>query len=171
MSIACEIKTFRLPLQPQNTGIAQLVEHRSPKPSVGSSSLSSRAKIVRYESMICIGLFGLGRNNNSPSLFCPLLRLRYLCIALVRISFRQELRLKGNRVQIPDSPAAVSFAIIVAGNNLMPLKPNEGFGKASATETSQKTCHAILYVHCFRGKSGEFNEYGRCRPSHFIHLN
>ena len=25
------------------TGIAQLVEHRSPKPSVGSSSLSSRA--------------------------------------------------------------------------------------------------------------------------------
>ena len=27
-----------------NTGIAQLVEHRSPKPSVGSSSLSSRAK-------------------------------------------------------------------------------------------------------------------------------
>lgn len=26
------------------TGIAQLVEHRSPKPSVGSSSLSSRAK-------------------------------------------------------------------------------------------------------------------------------
>ena len=29
------------------TGIAQLVEHRSPKPSVGSSSLSSRAKIER----------------------------------------------------------------------------------------------------------------------------
>ena len=28
-----------------NTGIAQLVEHRSPKPSVGSSSLSSRAGI------------------------------------------------------------------------------------------------------------------------------
>ena len=26
------------------TGLAQLVEHRSPKPSVGSSSLSSRAK-------------------------------------------------------------------------------------------------------------------------------
>ena len=31
---------------PANTGIAQLVEHRSPKPSVGSSSLSSRAKIA-----------------------------------------------------------------------------------------------------------------------------
>ena len=29
------------------TGIAQLVEHRSPKPRVGSSSLSSRAKIER----------------------------------------------------------------------------------------------------------------------------
>ena len=32
-----------LPLHPQNTGVAQLVEHRSPKPGVGSSSLSSRA--------------------------------------------------------------------------------------------------------------------------------
>ena len=29
---------------PANTGVAQLVEHRSPKPGVGSSSLSSRAK-------------------------------------------------------------------------------------------------------------------------------
>ena len=28
-----------------HTGVAQLVEHRSPKPAVGSSSLSSRAKI------------------------------------------------------------------------------------------------------------------------------
>ena len=28
-----------------NTGVAQLVEHRSPKPGVGSSSLSSRAKV------------------------------------------------------------------------------------------------------------------------------
>ncbi len=28
---------------PVNTGIAQLVEHRSPKPGVGSSSLSARA--------------------------------------------------------------------------------------------------------------------------------
>ena len=27
--------------------LAQLVEHRSPKPSVGSSSLSSRAKLIR----------------------------------------------------------------------------------------------------------------------------
>ena len=29
------------------TGVAQLVEHRSPKPGVGSSSLSSRAKLER----------------------------------------------------------------------------------------------------------------------------
>jgi hypothetical protein len=28
-----------------NTGVAQLVEHWSPKPGVGSSSLSSRAEI------------------------------------------------------------------------------------------------------------------------------
>ncbi len=28
----------------QYTGVAQLVEHRSPKPGVGSSSLSARAK-------------------------------------------------------------------------------------------------------------------------------
>ena len=28
-----------------NTGVAQLVEHWSPKPGVGSSSLSARAKI------------------------------------------------------------------------------------------------------------------------------
>ena len=29
------------------TGVAQLVEHRSPKPGVGSSSLSSRANLER----------------------------------------------------------------------------------------------------------------------------
>ena len=40
--------------QPLHTGVAQLVEHRSPKPSVGRSSRSSRAetyphmKIVEY---------------------------------------------------------------------------------------------------------------------------
>ena len=33
-----------------NTGVAQLVEHRSPKPGVGSSSLSSRAKIKKVYS-------------------------------------------------------------------------------------------------------------------------
>ena len=43
---------------PANTGIAQLVEHRSPKPSVGSSSLSSRAKVVSCESMICSFFYG-----------------------------------------------------------------------------------------------------------------
>ena len=33
---------------PHYTGVAQLVEHRSPKPGVGSSSLSSRAKDKEY---------------------------------------------------------------------------------------------------------------------------
>ena len=35
-----------------NTGVAQLVEHRSPKPGVGSSSLSSRANIASCEWII-----------------------------------------------------------------------------------------------------------------------
>lgn len=33
-------------MRPIFTGVAQLVEHRSPKPGVGSSSLSSRAKKI-----------------------------------------------------------------------------------------------------------------------------
>jgi hypothetical protein len=32
-----------------NTGVAQLVEHWSPKPGVGSSSLSSRATILEKD--------------------------------------------------------------------------------------------------------------------------
>ena len=35
-----------------NTGVAQLVEHRSPKPGVGSSSLSSRANIIEMKKVI-----------------------------------------------------------------------------------------------------------------------
>ena len=38
------IQNNSLPLQSEHTGIAQLVEHWSPKPGVGSSSLSSRAR-------------------------------------------------------------------------------------------------------------------------------
>ncbi len=34
---------------PDYTGLAQLVEHRSPKPGVGSSSLSSRAKEIEMK--------------------------------------------------------------------------------------------------------------------------
>ena len=34
------------------TGVAQLVEHRSPKPGVGSSSLSSRANIIEMKKVI-----------------------------------------------------------------------------------------------------------------------
>ena len=35
-----------------HTGVAQLVEHRSPKPGVGSSSLSSRAKLIKMKKII-----------------------------------------------------------------------------------------------------------------------
>ena len=35
----------------QLTGLAQLVEHRSPKPGVGSSSLSSRAKNLEMKKL------------------------------------------------------------------------------------------------------------------------
>ena len=34
------------------TGVAQLVEHRSPKPGVGSSSLSSRANIYEMKKVV-----------------------------------------------------------------------------------------------------------------------
>ena len=34
------------------TGVAQLVEHRSPKPGVGSSSLSSRANIFAMKKIV-----------------------------------------------------------------------------------------------------------------------
>ncbi len=37
-----------------NTGVAQLVEHRSPKPGVGSSSLSSRAKRIAVRLLTAI---------------------------------------------------------------------------------------------------------------------
>lgn len=39
-------------MHPQNTGVAQLVEHRSPKPGVGSSSLSSRANTLKMNKII-----------------------------------------------------------------------------------------------------------------------
>ena len=38
------------------TGVAQLVEHRSPKPGVGSSSLSSRANRTTSLFIRCRGL-------------------------------------------------------------------------------------------------------------------
>ena len=34
------------------TGVAQLVEHRSPKPGVGSSSLSSRANFITVKRIV-----------------------------------------------------------------------------------------------------------------------
>ena len=54
---------------------------------------------------------------------------------------KRKLRLKGNRVQIPDSPAAVSFTKNVASK--LPHATGALFpGRPFATETSQKTCHA-----------------------------
>ena len=44
-----------------NTGVAQLVEHRSPKPGVGSSSLSSRATIKSCKLITCSFLQFIGR--------------------------------------------------------------------------------------------------------------
>ena len=35
-----------------HTGVAQLVEHRSPKPGVGSSSLSSRANFYKMKKVV-----------------------------------------------------------------------------------------------------------------------
>ena len=48
-----------------NTGVAQLVEHRSPKPGVGSSSLSSRArsnscKLITYGCLSFTGRTNVG---------------------------------------------------------------------------------------------------------------
>ena len=52
-----------------NTGIAQLVEHRSPKPSVGSSSLSSRAEIKSCNSKSCSFYPFIGRTNIGQPIF------------------------------------------------------------------------------------------------------
>ncbi len=41
------------------TGIAQLVEHRSPKPGVGSSSLSARAKIYLFSAVLAVFILPL----------------------------------------------------------------------------------------------------------------
>jgi hypothetical protein len=40
-----------------NTGVAQLVEHWSPKPGVGSSSLSSRANKNEWDTTILYSIF------------------------------------------------------------------------------------------------------------------
>ena len=41
------------------TGIAQLVEHRSPKPGVGSSNLSARAKFAFLHQKWCFFILAL----------------------------------------------------------------------------------------------------------------
>ena len=47
-----EEKVSEMFIRDRHTGVAQLVEHRSPKPGVGSSSLSSRANIIEMKKVI-----------------------------------------------------------------------------------------------------------------------
>ena len=48
-----QVIIFALALR-KNTGVAQLVEHWSPKPRVGRSSRSSRAKVVERQPFLCL---------------------------------------------------------------------------------------------------------------------
>ena len=50
-----------------NTGVAQLVEHRSPKPGVGSSSLSSRAELNSCKRQV-YGYFSFQVGQNSDEI-------------------------------------------------------------------------------------------------------
>ena len=102
---------------PANTGIAQLVEHRSPKPGVGSSSLSSRAKVAAMNQLqlfLCQSgrpqheipthhprkhLACIGRNRNIPSL-AP----NHSLPALVRHPLRAELRKTLSMAHPPEIP-------------------------------------------------------------------
>ena len=64
-------------------------------------------------------------------------------------------RLKGNQVQVLNSPAAVSSYIMLWATTSSHWKAKSG--KALAIRTSQKTYHANSF-HCFRGKSVESND-------------
>ena len=73
--------------------------------------------------------------------------------------------LKGNQVRILNSPAAVSFAKC---DRHIPLKPLDTSGKASATETSQKTCHATHFIIAFEEKAlSLMNRTTISCPNHF----
>ena len=66
---------------PANTGVAQLVEHRSPKPGVGSSSLSSRAEMISCEFKTC-SLFFYKENYSGTNMKYLLIALGSICLAL-----------------------------------------------------------------------------------------
>ena len=75
-------------------------------------------------------------------------------------------QLKGNQVQVLNSPAAVS-SIQVTSNSL--IATGDQSGKAFVTGISQKTYHANKF-HCFRGKSVESNEPDKSSIISFITL-
>ena len=81
-------------------------------------------------------------------------------------AFFQRKRLKGNQVQVLNSPAAVS-SIQVTSNSL--IATGDQSGKAFVTGISQKTYHANKF-HCFRGKSVESNEPDKSSIISFITL-
>ena len=88
----------------------------------------------------------------------------YLCTALV-CNPPTGKQLKGNQVRILNSPAAVSF---VKCDRHIPLKPLDTSGKASATETSQKTCHATHFIIAFEEKAlSLMNRTTISCPNHF----
>lgn len=64
----------------------------------------------------------------------------YICVALFRLRLREG-GLKGNRVKIPDRPAAVSF-IDVPDHTRATV---EKTGRRPVTEVSQKTCKAFHF--------------------------
>ena len=76
-------------------------------------------------------------------------------------------QLKGNQVQVLNSPAAVS-SIQVTSNSL--IATGDQSGKAFVTGISQKTYHANKF-HCFRGKSVESNEPDKPSIISFIKPN
>ena len=89
----------------------------------------------------------------------------YLCSALV-CRFRSKAAIKRESGESPEQSRCCKFHCMLQTFTSLPLEELTS-GKASATETSQKTCHALFY-HCFRGKSVESNVPDKS-SRHFIH--
>lgn len=88
--------------------------------------------------------------------------LKLLCIFVVEMvqDIFHDVRLIGNRVQIPSSPAAVSFNTMVFDHNHghWISRSREGCRKP---ETSQKTCRFLYLFNCLRGRAMN-EENGLC---------
>ena len=82
---------------------------------------------------------------NNHKLVCYFEYSFYLCSALVCILRVPGMQLKGNQVQILNSPAAVSFTSDCCKQP--PLATGKRFlGRRLSTETSQKTCLCIFFI-------------------------